>query len=546
MRVKYIFHTLRASKRILALFMLALAFPLTAVSGAFAQSVASQPGSDEIVTLLETNDIHGRIYLPDAPQGLTKIASMVRRIREDTPNTLLLDAGDIIHGTPAAVLNHGLPVLDAMDALGYDAAAAGNHEFDFGQDITQNAIKYAHFPFLSANVLNSETGQPWGGLTPYIIKNVGGVRIAIFGLTTPETVELEWPSTLKGIRFADPIETAKALVPKLRNDEHADVVIALTHLGANADVRLAKSVSGIDFILGGHSHTRIDKQLWVNGVLIAQTGSYAKALGRIDFLCHRDPVTGKESIASVNGKDGGWWGRGKTSSPAPDAAFPNTPLIPVPAGTVDDPLVLAAYKPWADKTDSEMKIVLTTASEEIKTRNVNERENEVADLAADAVRAEAGADISIVDSSQVGPSGIAKGDVTVGEIHKLFGAYTRQHIVIADIPGARLLELLAKPPHFEGNRYILSGVQKTDDGMLEAGGFGVDKDRRYRIAGSAYVIEGLFYGKSGVSIEYDDVHGPTIRDDVIEYLRGHLPLLANTDSGANRWQLERVKKTALK
>ncbi len=99
-----------------------------------------------LLTLLHTNDLHGRVSLPDQPQGLARIATLVRQIRREMPNVLLLDAGDIIHGTPHEKEFQGQPILSAMNALGYDAATAGNHEFDQGQDVLRRAVAFARFP----------------------------------------------------------------------------------------------------------------------------------------------------------------------------------------------------------------------------------------------------------------------------------------------------------------------------------------------------------------------------------------------------------------
>jgi 2',3'-cyclic-nucleotide 2'-phosphodiesterase (5'-nucleotidase family) len=153
------------------------------------------PG-ETVVTLLFTNDLHGRVHLPGQAQGLAALAPLVRAVRAQMPHVLLLDAGDIIHGTPMERVEGPVPVLDALNALGYDAATVGNHEFDWGQDVLRRAIGHARFPLLSANVVAADTGAPWGGLRPYIVREIGGVRVAIFGLTTPTTVNIEWPRTL--------------------------------------------------------------------------------------------------------------------------------------------------------------------------------------------------------------------------------------------------------------------------------------------------------------------------------------------------------------
>nr|MBA3670946.1 metallophosphatase [Gemmatimonadaceae bacterium] len=300
----------------------------TSVAGGQRTAAGGAADSSAVVlTLLHTNDLHGRVYLPGQPQGLAKIATMARQIRAEGGRVLLLDGGDIIHGTPEMLAFGGRPMIEAMNATGFDAAVSGNHEFDFGQRVTRAAFSAAAFPMLSANVLDTKTRLPWGGLQPYVIRNVRGIRVAIFGLTTVQTVDIEWPRTLEGITFADPIETARALVPLLRSREHADVVIALTHLGVSVDSALARAVPGIDVVLGGHSHTRLSQQVWVDNSLITQTWSYARLLGRTDLLLARTD-SGGYRIREVNGRDGRWWGRAGVASPD-GRAYPSTALLPL-------------------------------------------------------------------------------------------------------------------------------------------------------------------------------------------------------------------------
>lgn len=136
---------------------------------------AAESHRDVVITLLHTNDLHGRAYYPGEGRGVAKIATLARRIRAKMTNVLLFDGGDIIHGTPVELAREGKPILAAMNAAGYDAAVVGNHEFDFGQRVTRQAIGYAAFPLLSANVLDTHTGEPWGGLRPFIIRELGGV-----------------------------------------------------------------------------------------------------------------------------------------------------------------------------------------------------------------------------------------------------------------------------------------------------------------------------------------------------------------------------------
>lgn len=491
-------------------------------------SAARADGTSRYVplTLLHTNDLHGHVHLPRQAQGLTKVATLVRRIRATMPNTLLLDAGDITHGTPEEKTFEGKPVIAAMNALGYDAATAGNHEFDFGQRVTRQTIGLARFPFLSANVLDVGTGAPWGGLKPYIIREMDGVRVAIFGLTTPTTVQIEWPRTLKGIRFADPLEVARTLVPRLREQERADVVIALTHLGLLDDRQLASAVPGIDVILGGHSHTRLAEQVWIGDTLIMQSGAHGRALGRVDLIVRKE--SGRVGrILTVNGRDGRWWGHNGVRAPL-TRSYPNAPLIDLSEATPDDPAVLAAYRPFEEQLRPHLDAVLTTAADALPAQDAARRENVLGNLLADAVRAQAKSDVAVVASGQFDVAGLPAGPVRARDLYKLMGAYTRQHIVVVRAPGARLREMLSRALTGGQVRLHISGVRVAGS-QISVGGQPLDDTKLYTIAGAAYIIQSNLLDREGVVVLSDDVEAATVRDAAITFLRGHPPLRNTTD-----------------
>lgn len=491
-------------------------------------SAARADGTSRYVplTLLHTNDLHGHVHLPGQAQGLTKVATLVRRIRATMPNTLLLDAGDITHGTPEEKTFEGKPVIAAMNALGYDAATAGNHEFDFGQRITRQSIHLARFPFLSANVLESNTQKPWGGLKPYIIREMDGVRVAIFGLTTLTTVQIQWPRTLEGIHFADAVETARALLPRLRQQERADVVIALTHLGVRDDSRLAKEVPGIDIILGGHSHTRLDKQLWVGDTLIMQTGAHARSLGRVDLIVRKD-ATAQGRIAAINGRDGRWWGHNGVRAPL-ERTYPNAPLIDLTKATPNDRAVLAAYSPFEERLRPHLDAVLTTALEALPAEGSTQRETALGNLLTDAVRIHVKADVAVMASNQFDPAGLPAGPVRARDLYRLMGAYTRQHIVIVRAPGAHLREMLARALEGGQVRLQISGVRVSGN-QISVGSQPLDDAKLYTIAAAAYIIQSNLLGREGVTVLQDDVEADTIRDAAIAFLRRHPPLRNTTD-----------------
>ncbi|MPZ19835.1 MAG: hypothetical protein GEV06_18260 [Luteitalea sp.] len=513
----------RSCKRIMRLFsaksliaLTTLTLLLGSATGEGDAGSTGKPPEATVLTLLHTNDLHGSIIYPGEPRG---IATLARRIRKEMPHVLLLDSGDIIHGTPAEKLLEGRPVIAAMNAAGYDAAAAGNHEFDWGQRIARNAIAAAAFPILSANVVDAASGEPWGGLQPFIVQEAGGVRIAIFGLTTHRTPEIQWPRTIEGIDFRDAIEAARVLVPRLREFERADVVVALTHLGVETDRELAASVPGIDVILSGHSHTRLEQQVWVGKTLIAQTGSAAGHLGRIDLLIRRDD---KDSgVIAINGQGGRWWGRDGVSAPL-GREYPTQPLIALTASEEDDPAVSAAYHPFVERVQRHLDEELTSALEPLPADGVEHEEIALGQLQADAVRAFTNADIGLSALYSLNPSGLSPGPVRVSDVYELFGGYTRQHLVVVRAPGARITEML-DAANDGVVRLHLSGAQVRDD-VLHIGDAPLDANQRYTVASAAHIIQEHLLGKEGVAVMSDNPEAAAIRDATIAYLRGHPPL----------------------
>lgn len=259
------------------------------------------------ITLLHTNDMHSHIDpFPDTDPkhpglgGFARINALVKRIRTEEENTLLLDCGDIYQGTPYFNFFKGEAELKLMSQIGYDAGTIGNHEFDNGLVGISSQLKHMNFPFINSNY--DFTGTVLDGkVEPYKIFHKGGLKIGIFGLG----IELEGLVSTKnceGVDYIDPIYMAEKIVPVLKDKEQCDLVICLSHMGYSSnsggmcDMKLAKETSGIDVILGGHSHTLLETATRVRNldgkeVVINQVGWAGIALGRIDFYIDKEEGT---------------------------------------------------------------------------------------------------------------------------------------------------------------------------------------------------------------------------------------------------------------
>jgi 5'-nucleotidase len=264
-----------------------------------AESVPLIPG-ETLITILHTNDQHSQIDpLPANDKyagkgGVARRATLVKRVRQENSNTLLVDAGDVLQGTPYFNLYKGEVEYKAMSAIGYDAGTLGNHEFDNGVDALAAALRFANFDLVSANYDVKGTALE-GLIKPYVVKTLAGIRIGLFGLGI-SPVALITATNFKGITYQDPVGAARDVVKTLREKERCALVVCLSHLGyfqvprrgTVGDSQVAAQVDGIDLIVSGHTHTFMEQPVMQTQpcgaqTLIFQVGKSGIYVGRVDF-----------------------------------------------------------------------------------------------------------------------------------------------------------------------------------------------------------------------------------------------------------------------
>ena len=251
------------------------------------------------LTILHTNDTHSRIdpFPANDPKypnmgGVPRRAALIKRIRSEEKNVLLLDAGDIFQGTPYFNLYGGELEFKLMSEMGYDASTLGNHDFDNGIDGLVKQMPHLNFPFLNANYTFTNTLLE-NKVSEYIIFKRGNLKIGVFGIGI-ELRGLVDPRLSGNILYNEPLVNANRISTLLKNDEKCDLVICLSHLGYKyndtkiSDSVLAKESSHIDLIIGGHTHTFLDEPTRIinqigKEVLVAQVGWAGIKLGRIDY-----------------------------------------------------------------------------------------------------------------------------------------------------------------------------------------------------------------------------------------------------------------------
>jgi 5'-nucleotidase len=253
------------------------------------------------LTILHTNDTHSRLepFPMDGGrnQGLGGIAAraqLISRIRQEEEHVLLLDAGDIFQGTPYFNLYKGEPEIKAMSAMNYDATTIGNHDFDAGmENLAKQLMDHANFPMLVSNYDFSNTAME-NKTAPYKIFKKGKLKIGVLGVG----IEMRGlvPDNLFGAtKYLDPIQKANEVADRLKKTENCDMVICLSHLGNQyktsnkvSDEILAKESKFIDLIIGGHTHTFLEKPIVYknkegNDVIVNQVGFAGIILGRLDY-----------------------------------------------------------------------------------------------------------------------------------------------------------------------------------------------------------------------------------------------------------------------
>jgi 5'-nucleotidase len=269
------------------------------------------------ITVLHTNDVHSHID-PFGPNdvknankgGISRRATLIQKLRNENPNTLLLDAGDIFQGTPYFNYFGGALEFKLMSLLNYDAATIGNHYFDNGIEGLYAQLPHAKFDFISTNydfrntVMNTH-------VKPYKVFFKGGVKIGVFGLGI-ELKGLVNPDAFKETKYLNPIEIAQDMSRILKLEEKCDLIICLSHLGYRydekpqkiSDIKLARATENIDLIIGGHTHTFLNeptKETNASGktVLVNQVGCYGLYLGKVDFYFESENIRVKSKVVSI-------------------------------------------------------------------------------------------------------------------------------------------------------------------------------------------------------------------------------------------------------
>ncbi|PYS88406.1 MAG: bifunctional metallophosphatase/5'-nucleotidase [Acidobacteria bacterium] len=393
------------------------------------------------LTIISTTDLHGNIapldYYTNKPdaRGLAKAATIIAQMRKENPQSLLLDSGDTIQGTPLVYYHNKInntpidPMMLVMNTLRYDAMTVGNHEYNFGLKVLEKARYEAKFPWLSANTYRAGTNEP--AYQPYIIKELNGVRVGILGLTTPGIPNWENKENYAGLEFREPVSEAKKWVAVLRDKEKVDLVVVAMHMGLEADLRtgevtpgqvpheneaiaIAEQVKGVDVILMGHTHRDVP-DVTINGVLLTQADHWAIHVARVDVYLEREAKDARWHVAAKQART-------------------------IPVGDIaPDAEIMKLVAPYDRETQAWLNHVIGTSASELSAQDARFRDNALLDL-IQRVQLDVGhADVSMAASFN--PSAhVARGPVTVRDIAALYEY--ENTLVVLEVTGQQLKDAL--------------------------------------------------------------------------------------------------------
>lgn len=485
--------------------------------------------ADQTLVILHTNDFHGHPLkfdfngIADAG-GLPAIATFVEQVRRKHKNVLLLDAGDLNTGSAESNLFKAVPDIMGYNFLGYDAITLGNHEFDNPLDVLRKQERLARFPFLAANI---RTGNGNLLVRPYVVKLFDGFKVGILGLTLKETKGIGYPDHVRDLVFEDEVTAAQKFVKTLKNK--ADVVIALVHMGIWEDERrgskrLAARVQGIDLIVDGHTHTDLTEPVYVNGTPIVQAFQWGLKVGKATLTIRQRRVAGfrweslpmnlKERIRLPDGTEG---------------------FRSIGEKYEDDPFLLAALTPYADKVESLLSEVIGTAKGSFGNENARKQETEIGNLVADSMlwgTRNLNTDFALQNGGGIRVS-LPAGEITKRKIYEILPFDNT--VVVLKMKGHEVLRLFdfmaavpdgsgAFPQVSEGVRFMINSAAKRSENIT-INGKPIDPEKTYAIATNSYLAGGGDGYK--ILLEASDKYETSVfqRNVLIDYITNYRNIL---------------------
>ena len=529
------------------------------------------------LSIVGTTDLHGRVFPTDGRGGLALLGGYLRNLRAaraaDGGAVLLLDAGDTFQGGIESNLSEGALVVDAYNALGYDALAVGNHEFEYGAlDATSEQIDptdmrgalkaaaaRARFPFLAANLIDQATGRPveWPNVRPSTLIEAAGLRVGIVGVMTYDALTKTLAANVQGLGTTALAPTVEAEA-KLLRQRGADLVVVLAHAGGKCErfddpadlsscdngaeiFRLARRLPPglVDAIVAGHSHAALAHE--VADIPIIQAYSLGRAFSRLDLTVERSSgiVTARvfppQAVCDAVDSEGSC-----VASGAGQAHYEAAPIEP-------DATVVAAMRPELERVKRWREAALGVDLETPLGRNRDGLESPLGNLFADALLATVpDADVAIGMGARRGGlrADLPAGALTRGPLYDVFPFDNR--IVTLALTGAQLQQTLSAElvrrrrgvPSVSGVRVrVTCGEDPPDVELLWPSGVPIDPAEALIVATTDFFAARASFGSSGSPVDATLASAPLVRDAAAVWLTARGGRLRAADfSGRPRWE----------
>jgi 2',3'-cyclic-nucleotide 2'-phosphodiesterase (5'-nucleotidase family) len=484
---------MKKAKKLFAFFLVSWVISLLLFCG--------KPQEIERITILHWNDYHAATlpyHVADHPDsalvsGSAYFSAYLDSLKQKNENAFLVCAGDEVVGSPISTLSKGKAEFEILNLIQPDVFELGNHEFDFGLDNLRELIEIAQFPIICANVVDENSGETL--VPPYLILEKGKSKIAFIGLNTEYLKDVVVEEGTKGLEIKKAKEILDFYLPKLENK--TDIQVIVSHMGFNADKKIAQEVEGIEVIIGGHSHTTLFEPKVVNQTLICQAGSGGRYIGELNLVIDLN----KDKIINYEGG-----------------------LIETVNNKVDPDTVVLKKVEEFEKT---CRRTLDEVIGELKTPWIrNPGESNLGNWNADVMREYTDADIAFINSGALRKD-LAPGPIIVRDIWEI-NPFS-DHFVSFYLSGSELLKVLETNSSGDYELMQVSGVRYTYDSgkpkgkriiQVLVGGQPLLAEQKYKVTINDYMLDKAdkYLGIPKENLKYE-IHPELDRDVYIQAVR---------------------------
>lgn len=443
--------------------------------------------------------------------GMAHVATVINRLREERPGaTLLVDAGDTWHGAGFSVVDQGVSMVKIMNAIGYDVMAPGNWEFFYSKDHLLDLVEQADFPVVAFNVSDKEWDEPV--FTPYVMKKVGALDVAVIGLTYPWTaLTSAVDGSAQWWKFGIREEAARELIEEIREEHDPDLVVLVSHGGYGLDQKFAQRVDGIDVLVSGHTHDPVFEPVVWNNTIVYQGGAHGKYVANLDVQVEDKKIVGfSYELLKV-----------QQSKVPPDAEIQK--------------MVDEAYAPHEEKLGE----VIGRSDVMIYRRDF--WQSPMGNMLTDALRDVTDSDIAFFPAWRYGAT-LLPGNITVEDVYNVvptngtINTFRMSGKALKRLMNNTLNGFLDRDPYSRvgGDMLRFSGMKLVYDVSrpygqrvvsLEIGDEPIPDDKEYTIAS----VHTRFQSNPLFGATHAEDTGRIFVDELIEYIREHSPISPSLD-----------------